>query len=392
MANLKTSQFPNAGTLDGTELFGVVKGGNNVKTTLANAVLTNPTLAALASSGSIPNLNVTGTGTSVAVTHNAMIGGNLTAGGGALNTHLFSGYYIGGATPLFCLSANVFGAAASSSLGATYEFNVNADSMDATNANGGGSYGSFFGHTLSAGAIGGRNAIGILLDQAGITAPGDNQFYVALSAIAQGGFSAGGTSGFGNSKGNLFGFNPQTYLATGSGLYWNEIVGQEIDVGVQSSVGVTRKVGLKIVQGNGDAVHGSIADYAIGLVNSAAGGTPPGWNVGFTFGAPEGWWPITSTGTMIGTYAATIGGGPSMAAAYGIDFSAVTFGTAFLKSTGFLVNPSGGTSVSALTVTTSATPATAAATGTTGEVVWDASFVYVCIATNTWKKAAISTW
>jgi len=38
------------------------------------------------------------------------------------------------------------------------------------------------------------------------------------------------------------------------------------------------------------------------------------------------------------------------------------------------------------------TPASASATGTTGTMVWDADYVYVCTATNTWKRAAIATW
>jgi len=38
------------------------------------------------------------------------------------------------------------------------------------------------------------------------------------------------------------------------------------------------------------------------------------------------------------------------------------------------------------------TPASATATGTTGEIQWDANYIYVCIATNTWKRVAISTW
>jgi hypothetical protein len=37
-------------------------------------------------------------------------------------------------------------------------------------------------------------------------------------------------------------------------------------------------------------------------------------------------------------------------------------------------------------------PASATATGTLGEVRIDASYIYVCTATNTWKRAAISTW
>lgn len=38
------------------------------------------------------------------------------------------------------------------------------------------------------------------------------------------------------------------------------------------------------------------------------------------------------------------------------------------------------------------TPASASAAGTTGEVAWDANYIYICTATNTWKRVAISTW
>ena len=38
------------------------------------------------------------------------------------------------------------------------------------------------------------------------------------------------------------------------------------------------------------------------------------------------------------------------------------------------------------------TPASAADTGTTGDISWDSSFLYVCTGTNTWKRAAIATW
>jgi hypothetical protein len=37
-------------------------------------------------------------------------------------------------------------------------------------------------------------------------------------------------------------------------------------------------------------------------------------------------------------------------------------------------------------------PASANAIGTTGEIRYDANFVYVCIATNTWKRSALTTW
>ena len=38
------------------------------------------------------------------------------------------------------------------------------------------------------------------------------------------------------------------------------------------------------------------------------------------------------------------------------------------------------------------TPATATAAGTTGMIAWDTSFIYICTATNTWKRVAIATW
>ena len=45
-----------------------------------------------------------------------------------------------------------------------------------------------------------------------------------------------------------------------------------------------------------------------------------------------------------------------------------------------------------LKVTTARTPASATAVGTAGEICWDASYIYVCTATNTWKRVAIATW
>lgn len=43
-------------------------------------------------------------------------------------------------------------------------------------------------------------------------------------------------------------------------------------------------------------------------------------------------------------------------------------------------------------VKTAKTPASAGATGVAGEIAWDSSYIYVCVATNTWKRVAIATW
>lgn len=85
-------------------------------------------------------------------------------------------------------------------------------------------------------------------------------------------------------------------------------------------------------------------------------------------------------------------------------------GAATLTSGGLLVGagtsavsatltPSGLTSLAAGTlsatttlVVATRTPASAVATGTAGTIAWDASFIYVCVATDTWKRVAIATW
>lgn len=40
----------------------------------------------------------------------------------------------------------------------------------------------------------------------------------------------------------------------------------------------------------------------------------------------------------------------------------------------------------------SSTPASATAAGNVGDITWDSSYIYVCVASNTWKRSALSTW
>lgn len=37
-------------------------------------------------------------------------------------------------------------------------------------------------------------------------------------------------------------------------------------------------------------------------------------------------------------------------------------------------------------------PATAASSGTAGQFAYDSSYIYVCIATDTWERVGIATW
>lgn len=69
------------------------------------------------------------------------------------------------------------------------------------------------------------------------------------------------------------------------------------------------------------------------------------------------------------------------------------FGTPITAITGTpyvcLIKPDSGELMSQISNGTVATAATAGAVGT---IKWDAGFIYVCVATNTWKKVAIATW
>ncbi len=49
-------------------------------------------------------------------------------------------------------------------------------------------------------------------------------------------------------------------------------------------------------------------------------------------------------------------------------------------------------SIAQLIFTASNPPATAASSGVAGTIAWDSSYIYVCVATNTWKRVAIATW
>ena len=41
---------------------------------------------------------------------------------------------------------------------------------------------------------------------------------------------------------------------------------------------------------------------------------------------------------------------------------------------------------------TARTPASASATGSVGEICWDANYVYICVSANSWKRVAIAAW
>lgn len=331
-----------------------------------------------AASASSPVIAAAGSDANVGITltpkgSGAVYTKSLTVGDGTARQPFVHSSYISPVSGLmstapFSVGGNAFGTVTS---GAAFfrQFNVDTDTVNSSAASGGGVNVNYFGHTISAGAVGGRTTHSVFMSQQGVTTSAAGQFYVAGACFGEAAHSAGGTAGAGNTRGNLFATNHSARLKTGAGLYWNSLVGEEVDVSVQTGTSVAYKVGFKVVQWVDDAVAGTVADYAIGI-NNQASGTAPGWSVGFAVGSPEGWWPIIATGTIHGTYAATIGGGPAMAAAWGIDYSAVTFSSGFLRSTGFLVDGAGTTTTTGMLLATRVVTAAGAVTvGATDDVV-----------------------
>jgi hypothetical protein len=62
------------------------------------------------------------------------------------------------------------------------------------------------------------------------------------------------------------------------------------------------------------------------------------------------------------------------------------------RSEFFTNTPSIDVNADSIRVRTAQTPATASEAGDQGEIAWDADYIYICIATDTWKRVAIATW
>tara|TARA_R110000803_G_scaffold113619_1_gene182114 strand:+ start:218 stop:469 length:252 start_codon:yes stop_codon:yes gene_type:complete len=43
-------------------------------------------------------------------------------------------------------------------------------------------------------------------------------------------------------------------------------------------------------------------------------------------------------------------------------------------------------------IISSSVPALASSTGAAGQIAYDSTYIYVCVATDTWKRVAIATW
>lgn len=237
---------------------------------------------------------------------------------------------------------------------APFVTSINADTVNAGSA--GVVRGAYNQHLFGGATVTGhREAQHIHLNMTAKTANNSSGvFYVGQNITVNALDNDNGTSG--NSRSNLFGFN---YIATlgPSATYWNSVVGGEIDVVARAGSSVAYKCVLNLVNWASDAVQGQFQDCFISLGRHSV--ATVGMKTGIEYGGPGGWWPIDVAGVMIGC-GALYAGGPARQASVGIDFSTVTFATAFLKSAGFTVDGAGRVSAN---LVNAASDAAAAAAG-----------------------------
>lgn len=228
-------------------------------------------------------------------------------------------------------------------------------------------------NNFGANVTGNVQAIEANLQQTATTANSGTAFYTVMS-------SHGAASATDAANASLFGFNSNVFLGTGA-TSWSQLVGSEIDVAITASASASDIIGQQIVETSVGVTAGSRVNIGESL-NSATG--VAGWDCGWCSGSYSGNWPFTSTSTMMGCWPHAVarnGAGSAVPTSagcgttlYGIDLSNVTFAAG------------GGAFLAPLH-----TPASSSETCRQGLIEWDASFIYICTASNTLKRAALST-
>jgi hypothetical protein len=180
-------------------------------------------------------------------------------------------------------------------------------------------------------------------------------------------------------------------MADNAGYHYG-ITGGEIDIALSEPT-TLRKEGWSIgsvpLQFGNDAYHGKLYDAGLGIwaggscgAGSGAGESGcAGFNYGISFRRDDGYFGVSSAGTIIGVSP----GLGTATARDGIDFSNVDFSDCAYKSKGFCVNNAGNLQASLTT------PASSTSSCSVGQIVWDADYIYVCTAPNTWKRATLTT-
>lgn len=167
----------------------------------------------------------------------------------------------------------------------------------------------------------------------------------------------GGTSGSGNSRGDVYGGGSLVQLESGA-TYVHGVTGHENNVSVQTGASVEYKTIQTIIAVNYDAVGGGTFNAMSAYLTDSTATYK--WPLGISFGSPLGLWPFDTSSTIIGTTAPSSG---TRVALNGVDLSGVTFSGSAFKSNNFSVAQSGATAVASLASTAGVTATTGGFSG-----------------------------
>lgn len=97
----------------------------------------------------------------------------------------------------------------------------------------------------------------------------------------------------------------------------------------------------------------------------------------------------TEIGARIQAITTNVGSGTE---AFNLQVLLMAAGSSATAVATFNSNGNFGITGNTLNIPNTRTPASAGAPGTAGDICWDSSYIYVCVATDTWKRTAITTW
>lgn len=186
---------------------------------------------------------------------------------------------------------------------------------------------------------------------------------LGIQTLGQVELNMGGTgTGLGQAAGAVFGAGINSIARPGATNLLN-VTGMEIGISVDSGATTRSKSGISIATlYNRDLVQGAVYDGALSI--SAQSGSV-GWKNGILFSDYNGQQPLYSGGTLIATQG-------SSTVTNGIDFSSYTFTGAPIR-------------------VPLMTPASSSDTCSAGAAKWDANYIYICTASNIWKRSALAS-
>jgi hypothetical protein len=170
------------------------------------------------------------------------------------------------------------------------------------------------------------------------------RYYIPVQATMQTDSGDGGTDTGAGSKGYYFGQNNVLLIDAAN---CSQLCGAEFDINASATSTSRYVMGLSICSGHvnrGADIDAAIDVHSVGA--SGGGGGPSygpggGFRHGFCLVSLGGLVPVSSDGTVVGSYIQSGFGVSTIPAAYGVDLNQFTFSQYAFRSPGFAVDPDG---------------------------------------------------